>query len=499
MTLTLHFATPIIWPREKDLSITLRTVQFSEPALPFFTLLLAAGKTMGVPCPTSALALSLAGAAAAYFFGMLLFTLAAPNRRMLVAAIAWPLVLGTLAEWIFVQISGMETMFFVGLAVTAIWGAVSGRPILSSIFAALVVLTRYDGWALGMIVLAWNGWSYRRKALPGFLLFAALQIPWIIYALHTFGSYWPQSVAAKEIIHKRSIWGQFLAQMAYFSFGLKGMVGSFLHENLLPFFIVGIVTLVARRSRLLVLLAWGAASVAGFSYAGILLQGWYMIPALLVFSWVAMWGLWTTFDWYIGRFYKAGSMIKGKPSPVFNNLSVPRSAILLQWVFPLAISLLLIAVNLHASLPGRERWPKMRVARENAYFQAAQWVREHGRAGQTVLVGEVGALGWALPDFRVIDSSGINSKLVYKTRLEDAKRIERDHLNLREPDLGTADFVRQVIAETKPEFLVSIEVILHLDTLRNDPNFLRDYSLAQTLNIYPAHPAPVVSIYQRKH
>jgi hypothetical protein len=165
-------------------------------------------------------------------------------------------------------------------------------------------------------------------------------------------------------------------------------------------------------------------------------------------------------------------------------------------MFPLLATALLLGAHLKMLLPGHHHWPRVRTIRESSYFQAADWIRAHGRPGQSVLVGEVGVLAWALPEYKVIDSAGINSRPVYRARLADAERIRAQGLRLKEPDIGTADWVRQILSQMRPDYLVSIEVILHLSDLRADPQFQNRYTLVRTIENYPS---PPVLIYQRKY
>ena len=160
---------------------------------PLFTLLLAAGRLAGLPCATTALLLAVLGAALTYTFGIPLLRKALegigerqphaagvrpsltvgllrkgpysgaspPSREQgqrpagaipIAAGISWAVMLAALPQWVVVQISGMETMLFLGLAVASLWAVTARRPFLAAGAAGLAVLTRYDGWALAILV-----------------------------------------------------------------------------------------------------------------------------------------------------------------------------------------------------------------------------------------------------------------------------------------------------------------------------------------------------------
>ncbi|MBN1866276.1 hypothetical protein JW916_03190 [Candidatus Sumerlaeota bacterium] len=462
---------------------------------PLFTLLLAAGRTAGAPLPTLAMALSVLGAALTFFSGILLFRQAGGTRQPVWAGLTWAAVLTTSPHWIFTMISGMETILFVGLGTSALAAAAARRRHTAALLAGLTVLTRYDGWALALIVLAWIVWDSKRQAWLSLVLFAATQIPWVVYALATFGSYVPHSVEAKRVIQPRLFSENLLTQLRFLAGRLEGMPTARFNLYLLVFFLVGIALLAFKRSRILALPLWGLASLLGFSASRILIQSWYLAPELVAFSWVAVWGVWAlcglrnpdcgmrieevrsergTADPPIEH---PESGIPNPKSPIRSSQSAfrnPQSAI--HWFLPVLVAVVLIAVHLRAVLPHYRRWPLDLIHRERVYLEAAGWIRAHALPGASVLVGEVGAVAWALPECRVIDSSGINSDRVLRARRADRVRIERSGARLRIPDSGTPEWVREVIRAERPDYLVTVDTFLHLDTLRAEDWFKETYA-----------------------
>jgi hypothetical protein len=530
---------------------------------PLFTLLLAAGRLAGLPCATTALLLAVLGAALTYTFGIPLLRKALeepverqphsegsrpsltvgllrkgpysgaspPSREQgqrpagaipIAAGISWAVMLAALPQWVVVQISGMETMLFLGLAVASLWAVTARRPFLAAGAAGLAVLTRYDGWALAILVFAALAWDWiggmrndeRRMKTPlstqhsalspqssplstqhsalgthlclALALFLLLQLPWVVYAFRTFGAYVPNSVLTKRVIHSQTFWQGLQTHWNYFlgiEKDLPWLFGIWLHSRLVAFCLAGLCFLLIRRGWAALLPLWGIASVIGFSLAGIVPFKWYFMPALAAFTWTAVWGLWTACGYLAAQW---GAVRPGQGAIV-------RRAVL--WGLPCLVVLWVGAGGLQLLLTGREEWLRMLSSQETSYLNAARWVRGHGGApGQSVVVGEVGALGWALPEFRVVDSSGINSRAVYQALLADHLRLEEQarRSSIPIPPDGSTAWVWQILRE-RPDWIVSLKRFLHLMEIESTPEFQKSYRLVHTIENPPAQ---AVLIYQ---
>ena len=557
---------------------------------PLFTLLLAAGNRAGIPCATAALLLAVLGAALTYPFGTLLlrkalegigerqphaagarpsltvgllhkgpYSGASPPPREqgqraagaipIAAGISWAVMLAALPQWVIVQISGMETMLFVGLAVASLWAVTARRPFLAAGAAGLTVLTRYDGWALAILIFAALAWDWiagirnderrmktpvglrssalstQRSALnPQFsalstqhsalspqssalspqssalspqhsplstqhsalstrfclalALFLLLQLPWVVYAFRTFGAYVPHSVLTKRVIHSQTFWQGLQTHWDYFlgiEKDLPWLSGIWVHSRLVVFFLAGLCFLLIRRGWAALLPLWGVASVIGFSMAGIVPFKWYFMPALAAYTWTAAWGLWAACGYLAAQW---GAVRPGQGAMV-------RRAVL--WGLPCLAVLWVAAGGLELLLAGREEWLRMLASQETSYLRAAGWVRERGAPGQRVVAGEVGALGWALPEFRVVDSSGINSRAAYQARLADHRRLEKEAAgsSVSIPPDGSAAWVWELLRE-RPEWIVSVRRFLYLSEIEGAPEFQKTYHLVHTIENQPA-------------
>jgi hypothetical protein len=319
-------------------------------------------------------------------------------------------------------------------------------------------------------------------------LFLLLQLLWVVYALRTFGAYVPNSVLTKRVIHSQTFWQGLQTHSSYF-LGIKKdlpwLSGISLHSRLVAFFLAGLCfLLIHRRAYAALLLLWGMASVVGFSMAGIVLFKWYFMPALAAYTWTAVWGLWAACGYLAARWEPV------RPG----RRAIVRRAVL--WGLPCLAVLWVGAGGLELLLTGRGEWPRMLSSQEISYLNAARWVRGRGAPGQTVVVGEVGALGWALPGFRVVDSSGINSRSVYQALLADHLRLEDQARgsSIPIPPDGSTAWVWQILRD-RPEWIVSLKRFLHLMEIENTPEFLRSYRLVHTIENPPAQP---VLIYRRQ-
>ncbi|MFI5251196.1 MAG: hypothetical protein ACHQQQ_02085 [Bacteroidota bacterium] len=100
--------------------------------------------------------------------------------------------------------TGMETSFAVLLVLTIAWFCIRNEYFLSLFFTALFTLVRPEGWLLVpliMIDVYINSVDKRRalKLISGFLIvFIALILPWMVYAYHTFGAIFPNTMFAKS-------------------------------------------------------------------------------------------------------------------------------------------------------------------------------------------------------------------------------------------------------------------------------------------------------------
>ncbi|HTF87419.1 MAG TPA: hypothetical protein VK843_03340 [Planctomycetota bacterium] len=160
--------------------------------MPLYTLVLAVGNVFGADIPTlSGLLYSASIAAIAILGGTMLRRLGSPNAALLFATAC---VCG------FTQCLnyfGIETPFITALMLAAVLAVLSQRDVLAGVFAALAFLTRYDA-ALFAILLFLALWMKRRR-IPwdAGLVASGIVLPWMLFARIYFGSWTPNTLAAK--------------------------------------------------------------------------------------------------------------------------------------------------------------------------------------------------------------------------------------------------------------------------------------------------------------
>ena len=82
-------------------------------------------------------------------------------------------------------------------------------------------------------------------------------------------------------------------------------------------------------------------------------------------------------------------------------------------------------------------------------------------------------IGYELPDARLIDSSGINSREIYELRKRDSERLRRENPRypwFAGPEQSVA-WSREAIEMFRPDYIASDERYLHLPEPASDPGF----------------------------
>lgn len=394
--------------------------------------LLAAGMALGADIPKMALVLGLLSVAGlVHVIRLLAEELLTPWEALAVAT-----VVALHPDLSFVANCGLET----GPSMLAVYGAFAlalrGRPGLAGLVGGLACLLRPDGVVVVALLALW-ALANTRAALARVLGASALPVlPWLIASKALYGSFLPHSVAAKQLIHP-ALPLQILHDDAVALFGSLAL----LLIGLLA--VVGTGAMGPSRAPLLLLPGWLVAQVIGMATSGIA----------------------AVFPWYLSPLYPGLTLLAGLGlSALFglrrrHDLTIPALGVL---------GLALLAST-----------PLFRAEHEDVYFgdRVAAYERIGEildplvRPGDRVLLGEVGALGWALPEAVILDSSGINSPEISALRAADLAQ----HPGEGRPGEGTAGWVRAAVASERPRFIVSWHAWLHLDELTRDPAFTAQY------------------------
>jgi hypothetical protein len=167
---------------------------------PLWVVLLAAGELVGLsPILTSKVLGALAFIACAWLTGRIAWRMTG-NHWLAAAAGALVVISGRMA-W--AALSGMETIAFAALTLLALKRLLDHPlDVPTSAILGLAALLRPEGYVLFAFILVWSAVTRRRE--PSFVIrhaafvmaFAALIAPYILFALATTGSPWPNTFRA---------------------------------------------------------------------------------------------------------------------------------------------------------------------------------------------------------------------------------------------------------------------------------------------------------------
>jgi len=364
------------------------------------------------------------------------------------------------------SIGGMETSLLTAVLLLASLLSLQGRYWVPYHLSALAAGLRPDALAFAAALLIGEAW--RTKRLPWRA--AAVVGAWIgagmLVLFLSYGDPLPQSVLAKaHEVYRVQPGTNFFQHVLLFSgltltgargFGARGLavsptpaLAALALLTLLPLAALwGIGA--ARMAReepettaipLYVLIFTGVYSLLGLR--GALMAEWYLVP-LVPF-------------WLIPLFFGlafAGQRIQRA------------SARTLVWALPLTLALL-AAVSLNWNRDS-QRPPTLPLnvwdEREQAYLQAADFLRGRRVGGSVVAASEIGALGYGC-ECRIFDTVGLVSPAASAYYpLSDENLV------------GNYAVPTRLILELQPEYLVSLEVFLR-NTLMKDQEFLSQYRL----------------------
>ncbi len=415
---------------------------------PLYCLWLALGNLAGIPTLALALFTGILGATACSYLLWRLGRLWGLGRAGYTAG----LLLAFFPRFWISAVSGMETTLAAALALLSLWFDYRQRPALTGLALAALVLTRPDAASLAAAVLVVRLVLNRKAALIEGLVLLLVLMPWLTFGWNYFGSPLPHSIAAKRLIHPIP-WNLILSKELGWFISELGLI------LLSGLWLAGAGWIVARRRELLALVLWPVFFLAGLAAAQVGPFFWYRAPLIPAYLLVAGLGL----ESLAGRL----------PGPWAGRLRVALTALLL--------GLLLSPVP--AAL--REGLGSL-VAKERVYAEMAARIREIGRPGDKVFVGDVGVLGYRLQDYYLLDSSGINSLPVYRIRLQDRERLLQQDAGYRFDWWGTPAWSRQVLETFRPRFIASDLSYLHLKELLREPEFQSQYRMVQTWTVPPA-------------
>ncbi|MGD8822076.1 MAG: hypothetical protein PVG63_03155 [Anaerolineales bacterium] len=353
-------------------------------------------------------------------------------------------------------IGGMETSLVVMLLLAVAMAHFTSRHRLAAFLAALALLARPDTLLfLGPLGLVRVIALFRRQdAAPTWgeaLLFAGPLLIWGVFAFLTYGSPFPQSVAAKSAAYVLPPEADLVRLLQHFATPFLGHltfgswwigVGLLL---LIPLFFLGSITLIRERRQRWAVLIYPLVYFAVFAALNPLLFRWYLTPPLPIY--------------FLGIFAGARRLADDMKRPAFFT--------------GFAIVAVLLSLRGWTLKPdhGPDRpAPQMAyIALEEVYRQVAEDLVNDLRPGYRLAAGDIGVLGYITGE-QILDTVGLVSpEAVDYFPLPDNYYVANYAIP---PDL---------ILEQLPDVLVTLEVYVR-EGLLQDPRFEAQYRLWRTYN-----------------
>lgn len=416
---------------------------------PLFCILLSAFRFLGMSIP---LAADLVNLVSAGLCALLVFMIVSKGGSRWLGLSAALLFIFFPHFWLNLG-TGMESLFTTFLCLLAVWLDMRNRPVWFGVVSGLLLLTRLDAISLLAALLLIRFLKSPRQAIVGLLVMGLVLLPWLVFSWRYFGSPIPHSLLAKKLIHifpgRLVAWG-----FAEWFSGMerKGVELRLLYPALTAFSflaLLGLVRAFFKERWAMVFGLWIGFYVAGLSLANASAFFWYKVPMLSGYVVLAALGL----DWL-------GSLLSPK-----------------RWAAGFLKMLLVPALVIGLFLQYPTGQINSFTAKELANQKLARQIQRESRPGAKVLAGEIGIIGFELPDYYIIDSAGLVSEEVYRIRLADKEKLVQLSPSNKWDWWGTENWVKQVIEQYHPEFIVSDLRYLHLKRFLVQPWFQSQYRL----------------------
>lgn len=342
-----------------------------------------------------------------YWISVLSYGVAAYFLYLLASGIGWRaggalsgVIL--LAAPALVMTFGLETGFYLMLALGAFALYFARHVSLAFAVCALLTLTRNDGAIVTGLMAGHYLWSRRAvltragfsreslRALVPLLVYVVIFGPWLGLAWWYFGSPFPFTLAAKIAQAQSGLWDPFGV-----GFLKWARANALWLAPLLVFSAGGVVWAIRRRAPVLLVGAWALLHLAAYALLGVAFYPWYvapLLPALTLFAGIGIevgvreFGR-RRFVFVIGKIPRQAV----NPPPRVAVRLAPdtlRPPVLLLCVF---LGLGLVWLELRADLAAGMYQPSPKVT---AYARAAEWIRQNTPTDATVDALEVGIIGF---------------------------------------------------------------------------------------------------------
>jgi hypothetical protein len=368
---------------------------------PLYVMLLAALHVVGLPVPATSWVIGFGGMIAALLLTFLLVRRLAGEPPALVAAglLATALLFHRVATY------GMETPLYVTLILGAFVAYLSGRDLLAAALAALCVVARVDGGAVGLALAVTHLVTRRTMPWKAAAVYVAIAAPWFLFSLAYFGVLTPNTVAAKRMHTQHTVLLWMPRWILFEPRSWLAAIGA----------AVALLDPRMRRSAAPVVL-WAAVYGTAFTLVGMQRYDWYQTPLLPVLCAFAGIGVWAA----------ATRVTAGGAARV---------------AVSLGLAALLAVPDARKAL---RRWggDEGILGVERVRYEAVLWMRDSLPAGAPIATGGIGLVGYHTRR-TVIDAMGLVTP--------QAIRIEGRLANPR--TMPFPRFLPAVIEDFEPEYV----------------------------------------------
>ncbi len=337
---------------------------------------------------------------------------------------------------------GMEIHLFALLFLLALDLHLSDRATAAAVTCALLFLTRPEGALLAAMLIA-HGWLRERKPpLRQAVAALAVALPWLLFSLGYYGGVLPKTLGAKEGESIASAWRYLdLVREAYAEAGssLLAAYSPWLAQSiagpllLLGLLLAGTTALLRRRAELWPLIAFPLGALLGYAAIGSLPgYTWHYYTLNILCAFLLALGVHAGL---VGAGRLCLKAAEHLPAAVRAVLKRPLTPALLTATAVLALTLPVLR-NTSQQIAYRAEPTDRQQGLENI----GRWLAEHYDPSTSVLVREIGHVGWA-SGLRIVDRGGlVTPGLRYDVpRRVATERFLPDLLLLRADNYGVQD------------------------------------------------------------
>ena len=363
-------------------------------------------------------------------------------------------------------IGGMETSVYIFLLLASVYAYLNQKRALTTLFAALAILTRPDALILvGPLALDRLVRAIWCKEKITFREVAAFFIPiaaWAVFATLFFGSPIPHSIQAKLAVYRLDKHAALIRLIQHYAnllhqYNYAGSIGTMIGMVVFPtLYIFGTLHTWRKEKRLLVLMLYPWLYFLTFAIPNPLLFRWYLTPPLPAYFLFCLVGLLVILQ----RILK----ITDVAQTVFW-----KQVLLVTLLIVLPFASLISAWQIHPSHGPDRPAPEMAwFELELLYRKAAEELKPIIQPGQVLAAGDVGVLGF-VTDAYILDTVGLNS-----AQTLDYYPIPADQY------VTNYAIPTQLILQEQPDWIVILEVYGR-KTFLADPEFHKLYQLWDNL------------------